>query len=160
MRPCLCAMPGETQAIIWPWEDAGRRPHGGALRGQGEGAGGLGCQQITLGQLLWSQGPLPPLGALQFWLSFILQKKASPAFFSPLLTVNSEYWLVEFRNFPLDHWSEVLFQLVVVLLKFLLILPLICCDETLVFLYGFPTSEMQISGGEKRRLYFIEILYI
>ena len=88
------------------------------------------------------------------------RKKASPAFFSPLLTVNSEYWLVEFRNFPLDHWSEVLFQLVVVLLKFLLILPLICRDETLVFLYGFPTSEMQISGGEKRRLYFIEILYI
>ena len=88
------------------------------------------------------------------------RKNASLAFFSPFFTVNSEYWLVEFRNFPLDHWSEVLFQLVVVLLKFLLILPLICRDETLVFLYGFPTSEMQISGGEKRRLYFIEILYI
>lgn len=106
-------------------------------------------------------GPTPtPGGSAVLTVLYPPGKKASPAFFSPLLTVNSEYWLVEFRNFPLDHWSEVLFQLVVVLLKFLLILPLICCDETLVFLYGFPTSEMQISGGEKRRLYFIEILYI
>lgn len=36
---------------------------------------------------------------------------------SPLLTVNSEYWLVEFRNFSADHWSEVLFQLAAVLLS-------------------------------------------
>ena len=84
----------------------------------------------------------------------------SPAFFLPLLTVNSEYWLVEFRNFPLDHWSEVLFQLVVVLLEFLLILPLICCDETFVFLYSFPASEKQNQGGEKEVVFQRNFVYL
>lgn len=60
-----------------------------------------------------------------------------------LLTLNSEYWLVEFWNLPLDHWPEALFQLVVVLSELLLILPLVRGDETLVFLHGLTAPHYE-----------------
>lgn len=70
------------------------------------------------------------------------------------MTFNSEYRLVEIWNFPLDHGPEVLFQLVVVLFEFLLIFPLVSCDETLVFLHGLPTSEIHISGWGENEVSF------
>lgn len=68
---------------------------------------------------------------------------------SPLRTLNSEYRLVEFWNFPLDHWPEVLFQLVVVLFEFLLIFPLVRRDETFVFLHGLTASEIRTQQGRE-----------
>lgn len=102
-------------------------------------------------------GPLPPLGGsaahrvstAEHALSTGPQALCLSSFarFLPLLTLNSEYRLVEFWNFPLDHWPEVLFQLVVVLFEFLLILPLVRRDETLVFLYSLTASRMQRPGS-------------
>lgn len=62
------------------------------------------------------------------------------------MTLDSEYRLVEFWNFPFNHWPEALSQLVVVLFEFQLILLLVGRDETLVFLHGFTASERQILG--------------
>jgi hypothetical protein len=73
------------------------------------------------------------------------------------LTLSSEYGLVKFWDFPLDHGPEVLFQLVIVLFEFLLIFPLVCCNETLVFLYSLTTSEIKILGWGKIRFYSIGV---
>lgn len=61
----------------------------------------------------------------------------------PLLTVNSEYGLVELWDFPLDHGPEAVPQLVIVLLELLLVLPLLRCDEPPVLLYSLTASEVE-----------------
>lgn len=66
--------------------------------------------------------------------------------FLPLLTVHSEYGLVELWDFPLNHGPEAVPQLVVVLLQFLLVLPLLCGNEPPVLLYGLTTSEGERGG--------------
>lgn len=109
------------------------------------------CQDHTLtpGPLLTGESSKACLSAAPQVCSDPQQELSSGPFL-PLLTLNSEYGLVEFWNFPLNHWPEVLFQLVIVLLEFLLILPLIGCDETLVFLHSLPATEMKISGWEEK----------
>lgn len=64
----------------------------------------------------------------------------------PLLTVNSEYGLVELWDFPLDHGPEAVPQLVVVLLELLLVLPLLRRDEPPVLLYSLTASEVERGG--------------
>lgn len=61
----------------------------------------------------------------------------------PLLTVNSEYGLVELWDFPLDHGPEAVPQPVVVLLELLLVLPLLGRDEPPVLLYSLAASEVE-----------------
>lgn len=82
------------------------------------------------------------------------QEEAFSAPLSPLLTLDCEYWLVEVWDFPLDHGPEVLFQLVVVLFEFLLVFPLVCCDETPVLLHGLTASETHTSGRGENEVLF------
>lgn len=64
----------------------------------------------------------------------------------PLLTVSSEYGLVELRDFPLHHGPEAVPQLVIVLLELLLVLPLLRRDEPPVLLYSLTASEVERGG--------------
>lgn len=64
----------------------------------------------------------------------------------PLLTVNSEYGLVELWDFPLDHGPEAVPQPVVVLLELLLVFPLLGRDEPSVLLYSLAASEVGKGG--------------
>lgn len=65
----------------------------------------------------------------------------------PLLTVNSEYGLVELWDFPLDHGPEAVPQPVVVLLELLLVLPLLGGDKSPVLLHSLAASEVEKGGG-------------
>ena len=174
VRPCLHAVQEEIQAVIRPWEDGWQKA---AWRGPGEvkekaqeERDASRADHAWVASLISGPAPTPRGSAVLIAgpqaLSFILWEDASPALFLPLMTVNSEYRLVEFWNFPLYHWPEVLSQLVVVLFEFQLVLPLVCRDETLVFLYCFTASEMQISGWGENEVAFhtslkcLRILYI
>ena len=152
--------PGNTQQ-----RTAGTGPTGRVPTRTGEGTGRIrtDTEQIKLWQLVQPQAHSQrsavcaaerALIAGPHALPFIPQEEAFSAPFLPLLTLNSEYWFVEFWNFPLDHGPEVLFQLVVVLLEFLLVFPLVCCDEAPVFLYGLTTPEMHISGWGENEVLF------
>lgn len=158
--------PEKTQAVSWPWEDgwqeANRKGSRWGQESHREDQDGSRTDQVLAASL--TPDPLPALGGavqqgVPWWpgprpYPLRPREEASSAWFLPLLTLSSEYRLVEFWNFPLDHGPEVLFQLVVVLLEFLLIFLLVCCDKTLVFLYSFTASEVQISGWGENEVLF------
>lgn len=62
----------------------------------------------------------------------------------PVLETGFDDGLVELRDLPLQHRPQVLPQLIVVLLQFLLILSLVWCDQVPVLLDCLPTPAPHI----------------